>query len=726
MSITTANTPSNIARLTTALLALANIAALPTARAQTGPSLEEIIVTAKFRDTTLMEAVGSISVLSESTITERAAQHLQDVLNTVPNVNWAAGASRARFVQIRGVGDLEQYYDPKYYPAVGIMLDDLELGDTANAGMLFDIAQVEVLRGPQGTRFGANGHAGMIFIRSNEPTDTFEGELSGGAGNYGSYNTGAVLSGPLSATVDARLAVQQNNSDGYVENDYLNDDDTNNIDEFTSRARLRWTPSDTAQYDFSASYFDADNGYDTWSLDNDRTTWSDQPGNDSQKITAFTGAGNWMVNDTLSVDASLSYLDADLHQSFDADWVSDAFCELYLCSSGNDTTQEIFDRTRDRWVADIRLFGGAEDSIEGSDRYVVGVYANTGSEDFDYRHPSLWYGDFSSSSDYDTGRYAVYGEYQYALTSQLTLIAGLRVERFREDYSDSNAFSNDDSDDLWDGEISARYALTENTMTYATVASSKKPGGVNTTASANQPYMSPTFQDFTQGKLTFDDETLLNKEIGLRTEQLDQRLALNVALFHANRDHAQLENWMWDDEAGLWIGYIDSTSDTTSYGAELQATFALNTHVELFANLGWLHTEVDSIEAFDLDLWQFVNKQGRDQAKSPAYQYNLGTRLAFSEQWSGRLEIEGRDDSYYGYYHDGKLGDYNLVNASVQWRSEPFTVTLWGRNLSDETYAVHGLYFGADPRDDFGAWANATYLQLGEPRTYGLQLTYSF
>jgi iron complex outermembrane receptor protein len=160
-------------------------------------TLEEIIVTAKFRATPLLDAIGSISVLDERTIAERGAEHLQDVLNTVPNVTWAAGASRARFVQIRGVGDLEQYYDPKYYPAVGVMLDELELGDTANTGMLFDLEQVEVLRGPQGTRFGASGHAGMILLRSNAPGDSFSGALSGGAGNYGSDNLGLVVSGPV-------------------------------------------------------------------------------------------------------------------------------------------------------------------------------------------------------------------------------------------------------------------------------------------------------------------------------------------------------------------------------------------------------------------------------------------------------------------------------------------------------------------------------------------------
>lgn len=720
----------NTPRLPVALLAAAGIS-LPTPGSAAQPdtqslSLEEIVVTAKFRDTPLMDAIGSISVLPESTITERAAQHLQDILNAVPNVNWSAGASRARFVQIRGVGDLEQYYDPKYYPAVGVMLDDLELGDTANAGMLFDINQVEVLRGPQGTRFGASGHAGMIFMRSNAPTENFEGELSGGVGNHASDNLGLVLSGPLNNTLSARLALQQNNSDGYIDNEQQGSDNTNNIDELTSRGRLRWVPSERAQYDFSASYFDADNGYDPWSLDNNRTTQSDQPGEDRQKLATLTGAGDWLLDDNHSIVASLSYLDADLHQSFDADWVSDAFCTRFTCSYGNDTTREIFDRNRDRYIADVRLLGNNTGTAGAGDRYLVGVYANTSSENLDYQRPSLWYGDSASDSDYETDRYAIYGEYQYAATNQLTLVAGLRLERFEDDYSDSNAFSSDNSNTLWNGELSARYSLGDTTMLYATVASSQKPGGVNTTASANQPLMSPVFQAFTDDKLTFDDETLLNKEIGLRTQQFDSRLALSLALFHAHRDHAQLENWMWDEAAGLWIGYLDSTSDATSYGAELEATFEANSHLQLFANLGWLHNEVDSIAAFDLDLAQFVDKRDRDQAKSPAYQYNIGTRLAFGEQWSGVVEVEGRDDSYYGYYHDGKLDDYHLVNASAEWQSGAIAITLWGRNLNDEDYAVHGLYFGADPRDDFGAWQNATYLQLGEPRTYGVEVRYSF
>ena len=707
-------------------LALTGALTTPVSAAATADVLEEIVVTANFRQTQLMDTVGSVSVLNQRTINERAAQHLQDILNAVPNVTWASGASRSRFIQIRGVGDLEQYYDPKYYPSVGMMLDDLELGDSANAGMLFDVAQVEVLRGPQGTRFGASAHAGMINIKTNAPTDEFEGELSGGAGNYDSYNLGLVLSGPLNNELKGRIAVQQNNSDGYIDNDRLNKDDSNNFDELTTRARLQWSPSDTAQYDVSAFYFDSDNGLDAWSLDDERTTQSDQPGKDTQETLAFTVGGNWLLGDSNSLETVVSYTDTETHYRYDADWISDEFCQTYLCSFGNDTAQEIFDRDRDKLVADIRFLGGNSELSSGEGRYVIGLYANTGSETLDYAYPSVWYGDYASSSDYDTDRYAIYGEYEYAATAKLTLVAGLRLEHFEDDYKDSNAYSTDNSDDLWNGELSARYEFSDNTMAYATVARGSKPGGVNTTASANQPWMSPPFQAFTQGKLNFDDETLINTEIGIRTQQLDQRLSLSAALFYAKREDAQLENWMWDEASGLWISYLDSTSDANNYGMELETTFAVNQHIELFANLGWLRAEVDSIETFDLDLYEFVTKKNRDQAKSPEYQYNVGARLAFNDQWSARVEAEGQDDSFYGYYHDGKLDSYDLLNASLHWQGGKIDVTLWGRNLSDEDYAVHGLYFGADPRDDFGAFANETYLQLGEPRTYGVNVNYTF
>jgi len=702
------------------------LSASATALAAPQPALEEVVVTANYRDNSLLDTPASVTVITEDTIRGRAAVHLQDILNAAPNVSWAAGSSRSRFIQVRGVGDLEQYYDPKYYPSVGIMLDNLELGDSANAGMLFDVAQVEVLRGPQGTRFGASAHAGMVNIRSNAPTREFEGELSGRVGNYDSYQLGLALSGPLSDTVTARVATQQYTSDGYIDNVALDRDDTADFDETTVRTRLQWTPSDAASYELGLLYFNADNGYDAWSLENSRQTFSDQPGEDTQETVAIIGSGQWLLGSGQTLEASISHIDTELGQSYDADWVSDALCVEFACSGGNDTAQEIFARERSRSVADIRLLGGEPTLSSGNGRYVLGLYANISDEALDYQYPSVWYGDFGNQSDYDTGRYALYGEYEYALTDRLSLTAGARFERFDDDYRDSNGFRSDNNESLLNAEISARYDLSEQTMLYATLARGAKPGGVNTTAGANLPFMSPQFQAFIGDNLRFEDETLVNSEVGLKTLAVDGRLSANVALFRTTRNNAQLENWMWDGDAGLWVGYLDSASDAVSYGAELEMQFIASERVALFANLGWLETEVDSIETFDLDLNTFVTRDNREQAKSPQYQYNIGTQLALTDALSARLEVEGQDATFFGYYHNGQLDGYDLFNASLNWSSGNVSVTLWGRNLSDEDYAVHGLYFGVDPRDEFGAWSNQTYTQLGEPRTFGVEASYSF
>jgi iron complex outermembrane receptor protein len=692
---------------------------------QAADQLEEVIVSADFRDTQLMTTAGSITVLGPQLFEERGALHLEDVLSAAPNVSWSTGASRSRFIQMRGVGDLEQYAEPKYYPSVGLMMDELELGSAANSGMLFDVAQVEVLRGPQGTRFGASAHAGMLKMRSNAPTEEFEAEFSGGAGNYDSYNLGAVVSGSLGQSVRARAAIQHNESDGYIDNKHLDRSDTNNFEELTGRILLQWDASDRSQYDLGVYAFNSDNGYDAYSLDNDNTTWSDQPGVDEQDSLAFTVKGQWLLSDQMTLEAVATRMDSELLYSYDADWVSPEACEINSCSGGYDTAMEIFDRDRDQTTLDIRLLGGSDSQSAGALSYVVGIYGNSSSERLDYAYPSVWYGNYESGSRYDTDRYALYGELGYTATDKLTLTAGLRVERFEDDYRDSNGVGHDNSDDLWNGELTAEYAFSDNTYGYATLALANKPGGVNVSASSQYNFMSPDFQDFMSDQLRFEKETLFNREIGVKTRQFDQRLSLRAALFYASRDNAQLENWMWDDAAGLWIGYLDSTGDVKSYGVELESSFDVSSAVQLFANIGLLRAEVDEISTFDQDQWDFVIKKDREQSKSPEYQFNAGIRASFTDRLSGTLEVEGRDDSFFGYYHDGELEGYELLNGSLSWAGEKLTLTLWGRNLTDEEYATHGLYFAADPRDDFGAWTNQSYYQFGAPRTYGLNLGYA-
>ncbi|HCU91149.1 MAG TPA: TonB-dependent receptor, partial [Gammaproteobacteria bacterium] len=182
---------------------------------------EEVIVKAGFYDTKLMESAGSISVLDEAVITGRSAQHLEETLGVLPNVSFTGGGGRARFVQVRGIGDLEQFVDPKHFPSVGITIDGIEVGTTATGSRLMDVQQVEVLRGPQGTRFGANALAGMINIRTSDPSEILSGYVDAGYANFDTWNVGAALSGPLTERVGARISLRKNNSDGFLDNTFL-------------------------------------------------------------------------------------------------------------------------------------------------------------------------------------------------------------------------------------------------------------------------------------------------------------------------------------------------------------------------------------------------------------------------------------------------------------------------------------------------------------------------
>ncbi len=190
-------------------------AAVSAADASEG-DLEEVIVTAQFRDTELLKTSGSISVVPEAIIFDRGAQHLQDVLNVLPNVNYSSGASRARFIQVRGIGDLEQFVDPKYFPSVGITIDDVDVNGFASSAVMMDTQQVEVLRGPQGTRFGTNALAGMINIRSNDPTDTLTVTHRRASAITAAGMRSRRFRGPLSQNLLGRIAVGQNSGDGYI------------------------------------------------------------------------------------------------------------------------------------------------------------------------------------------------------------------------------------------------------------------------------------------------------------------------------------------------------------------------------------------------------------------------------------------------------------------------------------------------------------------------------
>jgi len=136
-------------------------------------TLEEIVVTASLRSTPVADLPQSVTVLMGDTLQAAGVQHFEDVLSLIPDLNYASGTSRPRFFQLRGIGEVEQYQGAPN-PSVGFLIDDIDFSGVGMPATLFDTQQVEVLRGPQGTTYGANALAGLISVRTADPGKEFE------------------------------------------------------------------------------------------------------------------------------------------------------------------------------------------------------------------------------------------------------------------------------------------------------------------------------------------------------------------------------------------------------------------------------------------------------------------------------------------------------------------------------------------------------------------------
>lgn len=682
--------------------------------ASAAQSIEEVVVTAGFRDSGQMTTSGSISVIDANVIRERTAQHLEQVLNIAPNVNVAAGASRGRFVQIRGIGERSQFVDP-IDPSVGLVVDDIDISGLGGAATTFDMQQVEILRGPQGSRYGASALAGMITMRSQDPGEELEGYIDGLVGNYQTWRAGAAVGGPLAAGLQGRIAVQQYSSDGYIENDFLGRDDTQNLDELTARGKLYWQPTDDLDLQLSIFHVDIDNGYDAFSLDNTRHTLSDQPGHDRQNTTAASLKSIWSGSEAVSLEAILSYLDADLEYGYDEDWTYPGICDGQPCDGYPYASTDNYIRDREDGRIELRMLSSDAGKLFGNTDWVAGVYGYQRDENLRREYGDVF------TSDYERRNLAVYGETASQLSERWRLTVGARLERFDADYSDSQLVTAKPGETLWGGEVALDYQLNDSTLFYGLVSRGYKVGGVNGEAlgKAQSDGLDPSVIAFLSQRLEFESETLVNAELGWKGRYWQDRVALRLALFYMDRSDMQVKGWY--NEGPLFVGYVDNAASGKNWGAELETQYWLSSSLSVFANIGWLNTEIEDFEVLVDDA--LVDKSGRDQAHAPAYQFSVGADLSLANGIYGRVEVEGRDQFYFSDSHDQQSDSYQLVHARLGYRHKRFDIALWGRNLTDQDYQTRGFYFGNDPRKFY---ASEAYYQYGEPRVFGLEARYSF
>jgi outer membrane receptor protein involved in Fe transport len=707
-------------RFTTSLLAVA--LSLSVSSFATEP-LEQIIVTAELLESDALRLPNSVTVISNALIEERNAQHLEDLLGLAPNVNFASGASRGRFIQIRGIGERSEFQAP-IINSVGLLVDGIDLTGIATAASTLDVKQVEVLRGPQGTLYGANALAGLINIVSNKPSDQFYARVTAGVEDFGGREISGVVSGPTSDDSGYRLAVKRYQSDGFTQATFLGRDDTNNIDETTARARYSAKVNDALSLDFTLFVADIDNGYDAFSLSNTRETDSDQPGFDRQETTAAAIKASYQLSTSLSLEASLSLANSELEYAYDEDWSNLFICENTSCDTdllGFDLFYSSFDqysRNNDNTTIDLRLVSNASDLVS----WVAGVYYRD--QDTNLERVYTFASDFNS--DLNTTNAAIYGQADFALNDRWSVTTGLRLERRDVNYSDITGASAAPNESLWGGRIALEYEADSGAFYYGLVSRGYKPGGFNLEGSLSLE------------EREYDTETMLNYELGIKQTYLDGSLRLQASMFYQDRDEVQVNQSIVRSLASDIIGgvcpcgftdFTENAASGTNKGLEVEVDWAASDRATMFVKIGLLDTEFDQFLSFDHIQADRANGipfdlNGRDQAQAPSYTAVSGGSYSFTHSLSLSGSIEAKDDFLFSNSHESRSDAYELINLELAYQAENWRLAVYAKNLSDELVKTRGFgTFGNDPREFY---AVDEYNQFGAPRVVGVRASMEF
>ncbi|HEX2862336.1 MAG TPA: TonB-dependent receptor [Lacunisphaera sp.] len=701
------------------LLTLAGAALVPapaqTARPpapETAPvKLEPLRVTADLWASPLARIPASVTVYDEAALRAGSVRHFGDLVDQVPNLTWTGGTSRPRHLQIRGIGENSQFEGETPDSAVRFLVDDLDFTGLGTIGSTFDVSQAEVLRGPQAGAFGANAAGGVVRLVTNAPTPFWTGRAEATAGGDDLRTASFAIGGPLVAAkpeqLMMRLAVQQSESDGFRRNLTLNQD-TNARDESTARLRLTWNPNALWRWEAAVVAADFDNGYDEFALDNNgRNTFSDQPGRDAQESFAASLRGTYRGWGSARFSTVTSGARTRSRYSYDDDWTAGSYMGFS-------------DIARTRWVVnqELRLDSEPGEPAGWISRWTLGAFYSDTDEFSRYANTDPW-NIRGLRTVYHATNTALFGQIGHDFSPRTRLVAGLRAEnvdlngtgtktRYRasSDSFDPVVVTTPSFDDtLVGGKLTLEHDLSDHELAFVSLTRGYKAGGINIDARI----------DLASDPLTYETETLWNWEAGVRGHWLEQRLTGEVTAFYMQRQDTQVR-----DSAGFGGNYrffTDNGGDSHVYGLEAAGAYALNRAWSVRGSLALMRSE---LERFTLGNGNTGG--GRVLANTPRYGYTLGVRYDEGKGLFGGAELVGRARQFDSNNQNEARRAFRVVNATLGYTWEDWTLTLWARNLLDEEYDRRVYFFGNEDPD----YLETRYENRADPRQVGVTAAYRF
>lgn len=699
--------------------------------------IEEILVTATRREENLREVPQSVTALTERALERIQADDFEDYAKLVPGLQLSTPVPGASQVILRGLSSLNSA------STTGIYVDSTPYGSSsglANGRYLtadlntFDLQRIEVLRGPQGTLYGASTMGGLLKFVTNPPdpsgfasraqinAEDVKGELG--------LSARGMLNVPLSERAAVRLTALRNVEPGFIDDPVRGRKDLNEMTATGVRASLLFEVSDAIDFRVTSVAQDNDlegaNDVDLAVDTSDPALAPLQPFRplygDLQHARTFSettdieirvhnATVNWDLGG-VQLTSSTSYGTYQQHAKIDT-----TLLEGLIQTNSADM---------DKFTQEFQLTSAPDGRVD----WVAGLYYTRETGSIEQQYTNFVYDGAALQVDSEFEELAAFGTLTYKFTEQFDVALGVRAAR-----NEQHAFQHgvglfeifestqDSEEDVFLYSIAPRWRPSDSTTVYARVASGYRPGGPNIIPLGN-PENAPR---------SYDSDTVLSFEAGVKTDLLERSLSLDLSAFYLTWKDLQLSGIV--NATSVMSNAGEARSQGLEWAAELRPLQGLSidlvgayTDAELTESTA-SGTEVDLLGGRDGDPLPYVSQWTTLVGMS--YEWPLsGTATAYvGANWN--YIGERRTDFGSSFGRQLVLPSYDTTDVRIGLDFERWSVGLYGKNITDERGVASlgqsasrdggGVY---DP-DAFSWTLGSTFLVI-RPRTFGLMLSARF
>jgi iron complex outermembrane receptor protein len=644
--------------------------------------LEEVTVTAEKREASLQKTAMSMAAVTGENIREQGLISVEDVLKDVPNVV-IQGAAKGFAIAIRGLGsDLP--------PGIGESSVSTNFDGVYNyrseAGTLgfYDLARVEVLRGPQGTLYGRNATGGVVNVISNAPNiGEFEGYGTVEIGNYSMLRTEGAVNVPVNDDAAARMAFVSVNRDGFFSNGM------GDAVGSSAKTRVRYNPSEDVDMTVSGEFTKIGGkavGFSTYSdFISGNPYYSSLSENLSQNYQSYKLSANV---EFAAGPGVVTFIPSYQHAE-GTHW-SDRGTYLEKLLDPADAVQ---------YSAELRYGSGPDADI----KWVGGLYY------YDLQNDSQGGNNPLLTSDMTTS-YAAFGQVTVPLTDSLRAILGLRAAYDEKSYDNPNKTPCEGENNwtAFDWKAGLEADLADGILGYLTLASGHRPGGFNTMGEGDK----------------FEPEALTSAEIGIKSRFMNQRIQVNANAFYYDYKDFQVMDFYVDmTTAPFFFAILENVGDVTNFGGELETELLLTRNTVANFAVTYLKSEFQD---------DYILHGG--SADPPGTIENMkGKSLPHAPE----LTLKGSLEHSFVFAD----GDSLIPKIDVRWTDDQYVAPFPGEAQFQEAHAIYDVSLRYSPADK--NWSVNAYMKnagdevvktaafgdsimVNNPRLYGVVFSAKF